>query len=126
MVMHLYPLSLLTTAGLDCIMLNQSVRYRKVVLRRGAGKSIVDEAYFPAEGSLQENDFWQVYKNWIVLLEAVSGPTVIEGWHVHHNRMISYQHFSCWFPTWHMHDNLLWLKFTDKSFIIDLKAIAYI
>ena len=50
---HIYiPLSLLTTTALDCIMLNQSVRYRKVVCRRGVGKSVVDEAYFPAEESL--------------------------------------------------------------------------
>ena len=120
------PLSLLTTTTLDRIMLNQSVRYRKVVCGRGAGKTIVDESYFPAEESLQEDDFWQAYKNWIALMEAVSGPTVIEGWHAHHNRMISDQCFSHWFPAWCMHDQLIRLKFTDKSFIIDPKAIAYI
>ena len=86
----------------------------------------MDEAYFPAEEFLQENNFWQAYKNWIALLEAVSGPAVIEGWHMHHNRMISDQCFSCWFPAWHAHNHLLWLKFTDKSSIVDPKAIAYI
>ena len=56
----------------------------------------------------------------------MSGPTVIEGWHAHHNRMISDQCFSCWFPAWCAHNRLIQLKFTDKSFIIDPKAIAYI
>ena len=119
-------LLLLTTATLDHIMLNQSVRYRKVACGRGAGKCIVDESYFPAEESLQENNFWKAYKNWIALMEAVSGPAVIEGWHAHHNRMISDQRFSRWFPAWHTHNRLIRLKFTDKYFIIDPKAIAYI
>ena len=40
---HIYvPLSLLTTTALDRIMLNQSVRYRKVGCGRGAGKTFVD------------------------------------------------------------------------------------
>ena len=100
-------LSLLTTAALDHIQLNQNVKFRHITFSNGAGQTSIDETSFPSEESLSESDFWQAYKNWLALVELLSGTAVVKGWYAHHGKMISDCHFSCWFPAWRAHDKLL-------------------
>ena len=120
------PLSLLTTAALDHIQLNQNVKFRRITFGNGAGCTSIDETTFPAEDSLSESDFWQAYKNWLALVKLLCGPAIVDGWHSHHGKMISDHHFSLWFPAWRAHDKLLQVRFMSKPFIIDTKNFAYL
>ena len=100
-------LTFLTTSALDHIQVNQNVKYRKIPFRHGAGKIAINETSFPLEESLTETDFWQASKNWLILVETLTGPAITEGWRVHHRKMFSDCHFSQWYPTWRAHDKLL-------------------
>ena len=61
------PLSLLTTATLDRIQLNQNVKFQRITFGNGTGHTSIDETTFPAEDSLSESDFWQAYRiGWLL------------------------------------------------------------
>ena len=77
-------LAFLTTSALDRIQLNQNVKYHKIPFRHGAGKITIDETSFPLEECLTEMDFWQASKNWLILVETLTGPAITTGWHAHH------------------------------------------
>ena len=87
-------LAFLTTSALDCIQLNQNVKYHKIPFGHGAGKITIDETSFPLEESLTEMDFWQALKNWLILVKTLASPAITEGWHVHHQKMFSDRHCS--------------------------------
>ena len=118
-------LAFLTTSALDCIQLNQNVKYRKIPFGHGVGKITIDETSFPLEESLAETDFWQASKNWLILVETLAGPAITEGWCAHHQKMFSDRHFSQWYPAWRAHDKLLRVRFMTRPFIIDPKGLIY-
>ena len=119
------PLSLLTTASLDRIQLGLNLKFRRISFGINTGISTIDESLFPNEDSLSESDFWQMYKNWLALVEIISGRDILEGWRAHHQKMISDRHFSHWYPAWRAHDRLLRIRFMSKPFVIDTKSPPY-
>src|SRR6266481_6700452 len=119
------PLSLLTITALNQIQLNHNVKFRKISFGNSAGKTSIDEASFPPEDSLTENNFWQAYKNWLTLVETLVGPAVVEGWWAHHLKMLSDRNFIHWFTAWHAYNKLLWVHFISKPFIIDPRSSIY-
>ena len=86
---------------------------------------MINKSTFPNEDTLTKSDFWQAYKNWLALVEIISGPIILEGWRSHHQKMISDRHFSNWFSAWRAHDRLLRVCFMSKPFIIDTRSPAY-
>ena len=112
------PLSLLTTATLHRIQLNQNVKFQRITFGNGSGCTSIDETTFPAEDSLSQSDFGKL-QNWLALVKLLCGPAIVHGWHSHHGKMVSDRHFSLWFPARRAHDKLLRVLFMLKPFVID-------
>ena len=112
------PLSLLTTAALHHIQLNQNVKFRHITFENGSGCTSIDETTFPAEDSLSESDFGKL-QNWLALVNLLCGPAIVHGWRSHHGKMVSDCRFSLWVLAWHAHDKLLRVHFMSKPFVID-------
>src|SRR6266481_7452506 len=69
---HIFiPLSLLTASSLECIELNQNMKFCRIAFVNEAGKTTIDESTFPNEDSMSQSNFWQAYMNWLELVEAL-------------------------------------------------------
>ena len=80
---------MLMTSSLNCIKMNQNIKYKHVSYRAGMGKSFLDKACFSFEDKLNGFKLMQAYTNWLTLIEVVSDPIVEQGWCAHHKHMIS-------------------------------------
>ena len=80
---------MLTGTLIDHIRYNQSFKYHKIVFGNGMGKYSLDEYSFPDELSLNESEFWQADRTWLLIIDMISDLRVAAGWKVHHSRMIT-------------------------------------
>ena len=91
------PLSMLTAATMDHIKYNCNLKYHKIVLNNGAGEYSLDESSFPEELTLNESEFWQAYRNWLLIISSIADTHVADIWRAHHYKMITDSNFSAWF-----------------------------
>ena len=71
---------MLTAASIDHIRHNQSLKYHKIVFSNGAGNYSLNESIFPDELLLNESEFWQAYRTWLVIIDMISDSKVAAGW----------------------------------------------
>jgi len=119
------PLLMLTAALMNRIRYNRSLKYHKIAFGNGTGKYSLDESSFPDELMLNESEFWQAYRTWLVLIDTISDSKVAAGWKALHSRMITDMSFSAWFQAWHEHNRLLRLQFILTPFIVLPESMEY-
>jgi len=66
----------------------------------GAGKYLLDESSFPDKLSLTEPEFWQAYRNWFLIIDAITNLWVVASWKAHYSQMMADMTFTIWFHAW--------------------------
>jgi len=79
------PLSMLTTASLNCIKTNEHIMYKHISYGPRSGKAFLDEDFFLTEDDLDNFEFGQAYTNWLMLIEAILDPIIEQGWCKNHS-----------------------------------------
>ena len=120
------PLSMLTSSTLSKIRSNNNLKYRMIPFSNGIGRQSLDNSSFPLEDLLTETTFFQSYRNWLTLIDLVSTPEVVLGWHEHHSRMLHDEHFSSSFDAWCDMDKQLCPQFISHLFNIDPTSPTYL
>jgi len=118
-------LFLLTAASMNCIRYNHNLKYHKIVFSNGAGKYLLDESSFPDKLSLTEPEFWQAYRNWLLIINVIADSWVAASWKVHHSQMMTDMSFSIWFHAWCKHDRLLSSQFVLTPFVMLPDSMEY-
>jgi len=93
-------LSMLTSATMDRIRYNWNLKCHKLIFGNGAGKYPLDESSFPDELALNECEFWQVYRNWLFIIDVIADTRVADSWKAHRFKMIMDTSFPTWFQAW--------------------------
>jgi len=119
------PLSMLTATSMNHIRYNRSLKYHKIIFGNSVGKYSLNKSSFPDELSLNESEFWQAYRTWLVIIDMISDLRVAASWKAHHSRMITDTSFSTWFQAWHEHDRLLRSQFVLTPFIVLPDSMEY-
>jgi len=117
------PLSLLTMSSLNRIHNNNNIHFVKIP--NGVMKQTLDPVQFGNEDDLLIHKWWQVYCNWLSLIDIIADAHVTVGWHEHHNKMWADETFSHSAKAWHAHDKQLHTHFIAKPFILDPKGTIY-
>jgi len=111
------PLSMLTTSSLSKIHSNENLKYHKISFSNGIGKQSLEESLFLSEDMLTEMTFFQLYKNWITVLDMM--PEVVVRWYEHHSRMLNDNLFSSSFVSWNDMDKQLHTQFINHPFTFE-------
>jgi len=118
-------LSMLTTAALMKIHLNDGLKYHIIPFSNGAGQQSLYESILPPESSLTESLFLQAYRNWLNIIDIISSPEVVVGWNKHHLKMLQDQKILTSFDTWRDMDRQLHSQFINNPFIVDPTCLTY-
>jgi len=117
------PLSLLTTLSLNRIHNNDNIHFVKVP--HEVIKQTLDPTQFSSKDNLSIHEWWQVYHNWLSLIDIIADAHVTVRWHEHHDKMWADESFSCSAKAWHTHNKQLHAHFIAKPFILDPKSTIY-
>jgi len=120
------PLSMLTTSTMLKIRMNDNLKFCKIPFGNGISKQSLDESSFPLEDSLTETNFFQAYRNWLMVIDIITTPDVAIGWYKHHSRMLRDDKFNTFFDARQDMDKQLHSQFITCPFQIDPYSATYI
>jgi len=117
------PLSLLTTSSLNKICNNDGLHLIKVPY--SVMKQTLYPVHFSDEDDLSIHEWWQVYRNWLSLIDVIANAHVMVGWYEHHDKMQANEAFLHSAKAWQEYDNHLHSHLIAKPFILDPKSMVY-